>query len=252
MAGESGPLLTPGQTLIFLGDHTSPDHPGYVALLDEVISRFHPELGLRLITAGSPGQSAAGLRSPELLQLLTSARPDWVVAGIGLADAMREPAARRLAEEFNRRQRIESETGLDATFGPEILPRPVDTAPAPALLHIDTFAEDLGMAVKELQDAGVRTCLLTTILLGNSNEHPVNLVVSEYNRAIREQSRAAGALLVDIEAACRDVIDRAANYNQTVALTGPRGELNAQGQALLARCILAAVGVLPSGGRRGR
>ncbi len=252
MAGENGPLLTPGQTLIFLGDHTSPDNPGYVALLDQVLSRFHPEMGLRLITAGSPGQSAAGLRSSELMQLLTSARPEWLVAGVGLADAMREPAARRLAEEFNRRQRIEAETRLDATFGPEILPRPVDSAPAPELQHVDVFATDLGAAVRGLQSAGVRVCLLTTILVGNRTEHPVNAVVSQYNRAIREQARAAGAPLVDIEAACRDVLDRAAHYNQKVALSGASGELNPQGQALIARSILSAFGVLPSGGQRGR
>jgi hypothetical protein len=36
----------------------------------------------------------------------------------------------------------------------------------------------------------------------------------------------------------------------TVALTGPTGDLNAQGQALLARTLLAAFGVLPYPGYR--
>ncbi|HET9493870.1 MAG TPA: hypothetical protein VFR15_06540, partial [Chloroflexia bacterium] len=57
--------VSPGQTFLFLGDHTSPDAPGYVDLVREILQRFHPELGLRLITAGAPGQSAAGLVSPE-------------------------------------------------------------------------------------------------------------------------------------------------------------------------------------------
>ena len=98
----------------------------------------------------------------------------------------------------------------------------------------------------------MHVALLTAILVGNRLEHPVNRVVSAYNRVIRDEARAAGALLVDVEAAFRDVIDRAETYKQKVALTGPGGELNAQGQALVARSLMTALGVLPSGRMRGR
>ena len=250
--GSPSPLqFTPGQTIIFLGDHTSPDEPGYVSLVREVLQRFYPQLGLRLITAGSRGQSAAGLGSREMMDLLSSARPDWMVIGIGLADALREPAAHRLLEEAARAERDASEPALDDTFGPELRPQPArQENAATSLVKLDDFAHNLALAVQRLQEAGVRVALLTTIVLGNRIEHPANHVVSAYNRAIREQGEVAGALLVDVERAFRDVIDRAANYKQKVTLTGPGGELNAQGQALIARTLLVAFGLLPSG--RGR
>jgi hypothetical protein len=258
MAGDSGshssPLLTPGQTLIFLGDHTSPDSPGYVALVREVAARFHPELALRLISAGSRGQSASGLRSKELMDVLSSARPDWLVIGIGLADALREPVARELLEAARLLERKADQGHLDVTFGPEMELHSSDSSTSVALLlqGLEAFADSLREAISTLQGAGVNVCLLTTILLGNRFDHPLNRVVVEYNHVIREEALAAGALLVDIETAFRDVMERAANYRQKVSLTNTQGELNAQGQALVARQLLAAFGVLPSGRMRGR
>jgi lysophospholipase L1-like esterase len=256
MAAPNGPprnpLVSSGQTILFLGDHTSPDAPGYVSLVREVVGRFHPELDLRLISAGSPGQSAAGLRSDAMMQLLTSSRPDWLVIGLGLADALREPAVRRSFEDLARADNDTARAQLDATFGPEIETGPRDSMPAPEIANLEAFAANLHSAVSRLQDAGVHVALLTTILLGNSAEHPANAVVSAYNRAIRDEARASSAVLVDVEAAFRDVFDRAEKYKQKVVLTGRGGELNAQGQALVARALLAGLGLLPSrhgGGR---
>src|SRR5438105_5994754 len=81
----------PGQTVLFIGDHTSPDDPGYVGVISTVLGRFHPLLKLNLISAGSRGQSAAGLRSRAMMQILTSSRPDSLAIGLGLADAASEP-----------------------------------------------------------------------------------------------------------------------------------------------------------------
>lgn len=243
--------VSPGQTFLFLGDHTSPDAPGYVDLVREILQRFHPELRLRLITAGAPGQSAAGLVSPEMMALLTSVRPDWLVIGIGLSDALREPGARRLLADTARAEQEAAHSTLDTTFGPELRPDAAEHEPdpAPSLEKVDAFAGNLASAVAQMQSVGVRVCLLTTIVVGNTTEHPANRVVSAYNRVIRQQAVDAGALVVDVERAFRDVIDRAANYQQKVTLTGQGGELNAQGQALIARTLLARLGLLPSGRR---
>jgi hypothetical protein len=238
----SPPHFTPGQTIIFLGDHTSPDEPGYVSLVREVLQRFYPQLG----------QSAAGLGSRELMDLLSSARPDWLVIGIGLADALREPSAQQLLKNAARAERDAAQAALDDTFGPELRPeRPRrENAAATSLVKLDDFAVNLASAVQQLQQASMRVALLTTIVLGNRIEHPANQIMSAYNRAIREQAEAAGALLVDVERAFRDVIDRAGNYKQKVTLTSPGGELNAQGQALIVRTLLVAFGLLPSGRSR--
>jgi lysophospholipase L1-like esterase len=256
--GEPHTRLQPGQTIIFLGDHTSPDDPGYVRVLQEVLTHFYPQMRINLISAGSVGQTASGLRRQELMQILASSKPDWLVIGVGLGDAMREPSARRLLVDYRRRQvEIESDDA-ERTFGPEVRVNRADLGPAsdigrepePQLFNLDAFRADLTAAVSELQAAGVRPVLLTTIVVGNDLHNPVNEVLKLYNRAIREAAREAEVLLVDVELAFRNVFDRAANYKQKVALTAPTGDLNAQGQALLARTLLAAFGVLPQPGHR--
>jgi lysophospholipase L1-like esterase len=256
--GEQRNGLQPGQTLIFLGDHTSPDNAGYVRVMQDVLSRFHPELAANLISAGSPGQTAAGLRRSEFMQLVTSSKPDWLVIGIGLGDALREPSARRLLDDYRKRQAELEADEAELTFGPEFRVKRSDMGPVsdigrepePTLFNLDTFQKDLTAALSELQTAGVRPALLTTIIVGNDLQNPVNGVLKQYNRAIKAAASEQSALLVDVEKAFRDVFDRAANYKQKVSLTGPNGDLNAQGQALLARTLLAAFKVLPYPGYR--
>src|SRR5205814_5935293 len=98
----------------------------------------------------------------------------------------------------------------------------------------------------ELRASGVRPVLLTTTLVDNDRDNPVNLVLRAYSKAIREAAQEREAPLVDIERAFRDIFDRAANYKQKVALFGADGMPNAQGQSLIARTFLATFGLLPT------
>src|SRR3954470_24488903 len=184
---DSGPAsaFQPGQTVLFIGDHTSPDEPGYVGVISTVLERFHPRLKLNLISAGSRGQSAAGLRSPGMLEILTSSRPDWLVVGIGLADAAREPDAVRLLREHRDSAERADET-LEATFGPEYRSdyqgsggmseargsRASDSAndprpPAFTLTRLASFSTNVDEALTHLSAAGVRPILMTTTLFDN-------------------------------------------------------------------------------------
>ena len=251
--------LQPGQTLIFLGDHTSPDDQGYVAIVREVIARFHPELRPNFISAGSRGQKAAALRSPELLALLASSRPDWLVIGIGLADALSEPeAAEFLAKDSERAS--PDNASLDATFGPvhvaraELEQPPADSGPRvePKLERIGAFERDIDAALANLGAAGMRLALLTLTTPGPDRFYSINAVLHAYSRAIRRAAEAHDALLIDIDLAFRNLFDRAADYKQSVSLTGQQGGLNAQGQTLIARTFLDAFGVLPYPGFRGQ
>jgi len=251
--------LQPGQTLIFLGDHTSPDDPGYVAIVRDVLARFHPELRPNLISAGSRGQKASALRSPELMALLASSRPDWLVIGMGLADALGEPAAAGLLAKDRERASLDS-ASLDATFGPVHLPQasldePVaDSGPKvdPALEKIGAFERNLTAALGDLAAAGVRAALLTLTTPGPDRFYAISAVLNAYSRAIRRVAEAHDAILVDVNLAFRNLFDRAADYKQTVSLTGPHGGLNAQGQTLIARTFLDAFGVLPHPGFPGK
>src|SRR3954464_15537416 len=154
-SGENHAKLQPGQTLIFLGDHTSPDHLGYVRVMQEVLSHFYPQLSTNLITAGSQGQTAVGLRRHELMQILASSKPDWLVIGIGLGDAMREPAARRLLDAYRKRQTETEPDDAECTFGPEIRVKRSDLGPASdmgrepdfQLYNLDAFRSDLADAL---------------------------------------------------------------------------------------------------------
>jgi lysophospholipase L1-like esterase len=256
-SGPQPPFLT-GQTLFFIGDHTSPDDPGYVAIVSTVLARFHPGLGLNLISAGSPGQSAAGLRSSAMIEILTSSRPDWLVVGLGLADAAREPAAIKLMREHRERAASEDEA-LAATFGPEYRSSFYDHEPPSdsgsqkreiELVRLPAFQQHLREAISELSAAGVRPILLTTTFVDNDPGNPVNHVLGAYNRAIRKVSDELGVPLVDVERAFKGVFDRAANYKQKAMLFGPDGKLLAQGQSLLARTFLGTFGLLPGAGSR--
>jgi lysophospholipase L1-like esterase len=248
----------PGQSIFFIGDHTSPDDPGYVGVISMVLSRFYPLLKLNLVSAGSRGQTAAGLRSTAMMEILTSSRPDWLVVGLGLADAAREPDAIRLMAEHHARAENEDEE-LEATFGPEYRSAYYESQPASdsgprprqiELVRLAAFRRNLGEASAELAAAGVRPILMTTTFFDNDMVNPANLVITAYNRTIREVAREHDAPLVDVERAFRGVFDRAANYKQRVLLAGPEGKLNAQGQSLLARTFLGALGLLPGAGFR--
>ena len=84
--------------MLFLGDHTSPGDTSYVGIMGGIIARFYPDLHLNLLSSGSPGQTARGLRSAALIEIIVSSKPDWLVIGIGLTDVLREPEVRRHLE----------------------------------------------------------------------------------------------------------------------------------------------------------
>jgi hypothetical protein len=222
-----------------------------------IIARFYPDLRLNLLSSGSPGQTARGLRSPALIEIIVSSKPDWLVIGIGLADVMREPEVRNYLE--REAQPVARESAeAEATFGPVMSMKgyrlaPVEDAgrePDPAMRHLEVFASDYKAALAELRAAGVNCALMTTVLAGNDPNTPVNRVLRAYNRAIRTAALDSEALLIDVEKACKNILDRAVNYKQQVALASSTGRINPQGEALIARTTLNAFGLLPQPGQR--
>jgi lysophospholipase L1-like esterase len=249
--------LQPGQTLIFVGDHTTPDAPGYLLVVNDVLARFYPQMNLRLISAGSKGQSPAGLRSQTLLELVGSSRPDYLVIGVGLSDAEREPVVPRLIEAY-RKKVAERDDAFDSTFGPEHHvhfheDRPVSDSgriPEIELTRLPRFLDDLRAAVGGLRDTGVGVILMTPALTGNDLDFPINSILQAYARGIRRLGEEMDVPVVDLEQAFRNIFDRAANYKQRAILSSPQGSLNAQGQTLIARTFLGTFDLLPGPGFR--
>ena len=252
-----------GDTILFLGDHTGAGEPGYVQVVSSVVERFHPGLRLTLVSAGRPGQTASALHSSEVVEAVRSTRPAWLVVGVGLADAFSEPEAHRLIDDY-RRWLDSIEEADETTIGPEHGAPPEESGPrydgarsqlqAPPphsnlkLERLEGFTLALETLVLEMQEAGVRCVLMTTIIVANDPHHPMNAILKEYNRAIRTLAAGHGVPVVDVEQAFAAVYERAANYKQKVALTIPPATLNPQGEALVARTFLDTMGLLP---RRG-
>lgn len=255
----SVPRFVAGETVMFLGDHTSPDDPGFVRVVSDVLDRFHPGLRLNFISAGSPGQTAAGLRSRPLLDLLSSSRPDWLVLNLGLADALREPLLPSLLNRY-RAHHAAHEDDDDMILGPEhqvrqsfLGPHSDSGTPAePEWSRLPLFRSSLAEANVELGTAGVRCVLMTPVVVSHDVQYPLNLALRAYSRAMREVAEGAGLPLVDVERAFRGVMDRAANYKQKVTLAAEGGDVNPQGQALMARTFLNTFGLLPQPGFRPR
>ncbi len=242
---------------MFLGDHTSPDDPGFVRVISDVLSRFHPQLRLNLISAGAAGQTAGGLKSRTLLDLLSSSRPDWLVVNLALADATREPPLVGLLHQYRARMAA-LEGDFDETLGPlhRLSERALGThADSGALPQIEwhrlpVFRSALAEAIGELRSAGVRCVLMTPVAVSNDLHHPLNLALRAYSRVIREVAGAEGIPLIDVERAFRDVLERATNYKQKVSLADEGGVANPQGLVLIARTFLNAFGLLPQPGFR--
>jgi lysophospholipase L1-like esterase len=243
---------------MFLGDQTSPDNPGYVAVISEVLARFHPELGLNIISAGSPGQTAGGLQSRALLDLLISSHPDWLVINIGLADALREPQLGGLLARYGAFMATAEAKQEDDTLGPEhrirqsFLGPHSDSGTLPSIewTRLPSFQSHVTTALQQLRAAGISSIVMTTVAVGNDLQHPLNLVMRSYNRVLREVASHAAIPLIDVDRAFRSVLERAINYRQRVALANHVGEANPQGQALIARTFLNTFGLLPQSGLR--
>jgi hypothetical protein len=252
----SVPRFTAGETVMFLGDHTSPDDPGFVRVISDVLDRFKPDLRLNFISAGSPNQTAAGLQSRTLLDLLASSRPDWLVINLGLADALREPSLGPLLSRYRAYRASHEEE--DEILGPEHHVRPSSlgphsdsgTPPEPEWTRLRVFSSSLAEAREQLGASGIRCVFVTPVLVSNDVQYPLNLALRAYSRTVRDVAGAASAPLVDVERAFRAVLDRATNYKQRVTLASEGGEVNPQGQALIARTFLSAFGLLPQPGFR--
>ena len=237
---------------MFMGDHTSPDSEGYVRVIRDVVTRFHPTLRPTLISTGSSEQTARALNSDTLLGILTSSSPTWLVIGIGLADALREPLLGPLSEQFNREKAADADA--DVTFGRE-LPSNGSTPKAGKvdtyhLARLDSFEADLASAVSSFGAAGINPVILTTVLVGPDALHPLNGILSSYNKALRRIAGEFGLPLVDIERAFGDLFARAVQYKQKIAPAGYRGEITPQGEALIARTFLQTFDLLPHPGYR--
>ena len=204
---EAPPLpVQPGQTFLFFGDSITAATPGYLDVLQQVLSHSRPDLGLRLINAGLPGNTVRDLAA-RLDGDVLARRPDWVVICIGANDY----------------------------FG---------AARGRGGVPLAAFDAAYRALVARLQGAGIDPILMTIPVIGSDEEDSPIPDPQAYNAAIRALAQSAGLCLVDIHRAFSAVYERAAQYKQIVSLSTDGIHPNHQGHALIARTLVQQLGLL--------
>ncbi len=198
--------VAPGQTLLFLGDSITAAEPGYLDVLRQALAQTRPDLDLRLVNAGVPGDTIRDLAA-RLDRDVLAQHPAWVLICIGANDYY----------------------------------RPALAAPAVPLAE---FADRYRALVARLQEAGSAPILLTIPVVGFASDERTIPDPRAYNDAIRALAAAADLPLIDVHRAFYEVYERAANYKQTVSLSSDGLHPNSQGYALIARTLLVQLGLL--------
>ncbi|HEX6607600.1 MAG TPA: GDSL-type esterase/lipase family protein [Chloroflexia bacterium] len=155
--------VQPGQALLFFGDSITAATPGYLDVLQQVLSHRRPDLDLRLLNAGIPGNTVRDLAA-RLDRDVLARRPDWVVICIGANDyfgAARGQGGVPLAE----------------------------------------FEAVYRALVARLQGAGIDPILMTIPVIGSDEEDSPIPDPRAYNATIKALAQSAGLRLVDIHRA---------------------------------------------------
>ena len=204
---EASPLpVQPGQTMLFFGDSITAATPGYLDVLQQVLNHSRPDLGLRLINAGIPGNTIRDLGA-RLDHDVLARRPDWVVICIGANDYF--GAARGMGG-----------------------------------VPLAEFEAAYRALVERLQRAGLDPVLMTVPVVGSDEEDSPIPDPHAYNAAIKALAQSAGLRLVDLHRAFYAVYERAAQYKQVVSLSTDGIHPNHQGHALIARTLVQQLGLL--------
>ncbi len=199
--------LAPGQSLLFFGDSITAAQPGYVEVLAQALAHTRTDLGLRLINAGISGNTVRDLEA-RLDRDVLAQQPTWVAICIGANDYIGAAVA-----------------------DPHGVPLPEFTTRYQALLT-------------RVRAAGIGPILLTIPIIGQDDEdHPIP-DPGPYNAAILALAAHERLPVVDLHRAFYEVYERAGNYKQIVRLSDDGIHPNRQGHALIARALIAQLGLL--------
>ena len=203
--------LAPDQSLLFFGDSITAEPAGYVAVLGQALRHTRADLGLRLINAGISGNTVRDLAA-RLERDVLAQPPTYVAICIGANDYLGAAAGE-----------------------PQGVPLP-------------EFVLRYEALVGRLRAAGITVIVLTIPIIGQDDtDHPIP-DPGPYNAAILALAARARLPVVDLHRAFYEVYERAGNYKQIVRLSDDGIHPNRQGHALIARALVAQLGLLRKGG----
>ena len=166
-------VITLGNSITELGEN--PD--GYVSIMRKALATLYPEQTVYIVNVGISGH-----KSIDMLQRferdVLQYQPDWVTISVGVNDVWHDFIAR----ERNR-------TDLQG------VPLPL-------------FQSKLIDMVKQSQSAGIRVALFTATVIKEDLSSPENKKLAEYNKAIRKIARDFNCLLIDMDQAFRQALNK--------------------------------------------
>jgi lysophospholipase L1-like esterase len=192
-----------GERVMFLGDNITEDPQGYTRLVPTMVTARYPELKIEYYQRGMGGNRVNDIfeRADGDLFGTEAPKPTWISLGIGLNDVQH---------------------GATGT---------------PPGRFRDTYNALLGLLMK----TKANVACMTTSVLSEELDNEQNAKLIPYNDAIREIAAAHGALLIDVNAALRDAIQRAQSRNPDFRFTTDNVHLNTYGQYLMSMAFLRAL-----------
>ena len=220
-------LLQPSSQLLFIGDSITDagrepmGEPspwgsaglgrGYVSLVESWLLAAHPAARIRVFNRGTSGHTILDLAARWQTDVL-DLKPDWLVVMIGINDVWRQ---------FDTPLRTETHV-LPATFErtlDELVTRTLPTLPAAPLGGI---------------------LLATPYFIEPNRADPMRARMDEYGAIVRRIAAKHGARFLDTQAA----FDAVLAHTHSTGLSWDRVHPQPAGHMLLARAVLASLGVI--------
>ncbi len=220
MADQTAPAtLAPGDRVVFLGDSITQagDQPGgYVQLIREAVAHEDPAQSITVLGAGISGNKVPDLEA-RLERDVLAKNPTLVVIYIGINDVWHSQRGR-------------------GTDKPQ-------------------YEQGLRNLIAKITETGSRVVLATPSVIGEKTDgsNPLDEMLDEYADISRRVARETNTPLVDLRRAFLEHLKQHNPDNQERGvLTGDGVHLNAEGNAFVARTLLAALGQGESASREGQ
>lgn len=206
---QAAPPLAKGERIVFLGDSITqggvgPD--GYVTLVKQALAKSHGDLGIEVVGAGVSGNKVPDLEK-RLERDVLSKKPTIVVVYIGINDVWH------------------SESGRGTSKA--------------------DFEAGLRRILDQIKAVGARAVLCTASVIGEKTDgsNKLDKMLDEYCDVSRKVAADTKTQLLDLRKAFLEYLKQHNGKNaEQGVLTTDRVHLNKEGNAFVARQMLAALG----------
>ena len=211
---ETSLRLTNGQTLLFIGDSITDCErgrpvgrkgrlgTGYVALIDGMVSAFHPTTAITVLNTGVSGNRVIDLERRWRHDVL-NLQPDWLAVMIGINDVWRQ----------------------------------FDNPHAPEQVNITRFEAVYRSLLMQTRPRLAGLVLMTPFLIEPLRTYPMRVEVDAYGQVVKRLATEFDALCVDVQAA----FDAYLQHRSSRSLSNDRVHPDLTGHLLIARAFLQAL-----------